>query len=149
MTTILEKVCTSKTGTTDQLIVKDVSDPVDMDRLQEIMGDELFEIVDLYLVEMTRHLEELTAAIATGNAAEVDLIAHNCVGTSANCGMTAVVAPMRELERMGRENDLGHASVVLDDAKKQFERVSQFLTQLRAPISLPDEKESLEEIAVF
>ncbi|MEP6707507.1 MAG: Hpt domain-containing protein, partial [Pyrinomonadaceae bacterium] len=115
---------------------RDVSDPVNMDRLHEIMGDELFEIVDLYLVEMTRHLQELTIAIATGNAEEVDLIAHNCVGTSANCGMTAVVAPMRELERMGRENDLGHAPAVLEDAKKQFERVTQFLTQLRAPISL-------------
>jgi signal transduction histidine kinase/CheY-like chemotaxis protein len=142
LTAVLERVSVAKIGTT-------LSDPVDIDRLQEIMGDELFEIVDLYLVEMSQNLERMSTAIATGNAGEVDLIAHSCVGTSANCGMTAVVAPMRELERMGRENDLNEAQAVLDEAKKQFERVSQFLTQLRAPISLSDEKESLEEIAVL
>ena len=39
------------------------------------------------------------------------MIAHNCAGTSANCGMVAVVDHFRELERMGRENQLTGAGL--------------------------------------
>jgi len=36
------------------------------------MGDQVFEIVDIYLAQMAESLEKLTAAIAAGNAADVD-----------------------------------------------------------------------------
>src|SRR5258706_7489142 len=82
---VLQRVFTGSTGDKDGAsnAAEGVSPPVDMVRLHEAMGDELFEILDIYLVQMSENLEKLTAAIETGNAGELDLIAHNCAGTSA------------------------------------------------------------------
>jgi HPt (histidine-containing phosphotransfer) domain-containing protein len=76
------------------------------------------------------------AAIAAGNASEVDLIAHNCAGTSANCGMVAVVQPLRELERMGREGCLDGAKALGRQVFSEFERVKVFLKDNLAPVAV-------------
>ena len=117
----------------------EASPPVDLERLYQVMGaesQELREILDLYLSQMPQNLEKLNAAIESGNAPEVDLIAHNCAGTSANCGITAVLAPLRELERMGREDQLAGAAVLSAQVSREFERVQLFLA------------ENLEQVAV-
>ena len=77
---------------------------VDVERMHEMMGDEaeLSGMVNLYLDQMCRNLSQLDSAVAARNHEEVELIAHNCAGTSANCGMTAVAIPFRELEDAGR-----------------------------------------------
>jgi HPt (histidine-containing phosphotransfer) domain-containing protein len=110
--------------------------PVDMVRLHEALGDEpdeLFEILDLYLSQMVQSLAELEQAISAGNAAAVNMIAHNCAGTSANCGMMAVVESLRGLEAAGREGGLDNAPSLLSEAKSQFERIELFLkTELPA-----------------
>jgi PAS domain S-box-containing protein len=105
----------------------EVSPPVDMARLHEAMGDELLEILDIYLVQTSENLEKLMTAIAAGNASEVDMIAHNCAGTSANCGIVAVVQPLRELERMGREASLDGAEALGRQVASEFQRVKIFL----------------------
>lgn len=101
---VLQRVFAGSTDDKDGVsVAEEVSPPVDMARLHEAMGDESFEILDIYLAQMSENLEKLTAAIEAGDANELDLIAHNCAGTSANCGMVAVVQPLRELERMSRQ----------------------------------------------
>ena len=102
---------------------------VDMARLHEAGGDELFDILDIYMGQMSESLERLTAAIAAGNAGEVDLIAHNCAGTSANCGIVAVVRPLRALEQMGREGSLDGAEAFGHQVVLEFERVKVFLQE--------------------
>jgi len=104
--------------------------PVDLERLHQVVGDdpqELREILDLYLSQMPENLEKLRTAIDSGNANDLDAIAHNCAGTSANCGMTALIAPLRELERMGRENRLAGAAVLSEQVDREYERVKLFL----------------------
>ena len=62
------------------------SSPVDLERLYQAMGSEpseLREILDIYLDQMPRSLAKLGLAIESGDAEEVDLIAHNCAGTPA------------------------------------------------------------------
>ena len=117
-------------------IAEEVSPPVDMAHLHEAMGDELFEILDIYLVQMSENLVRLTAAIEAGNAPELDLIAHNCAGTSANCGMVAVVQPLRELERMGREGSLAGAEALVRQVVSEFHRVKVFLRNNLAPAAV-------------
>lgn len=112
--------------------LSDASDslPVDLEQLYQAVGDEpaeLHEILDLYLAQILHSLEKLGAAINSGNAKEVDLIAHNCAGASANCGVFALVAPFRELERAGREGNLEHGLAIVDLARIEFARVSKFL----------------------
>jgi two-component system sensor histidine kinase/response regulator len=112
--------------------------PVNLDRLHEAMGEdpeEVLEILNLYLSGMEENLIKLDLAISSGNTSEVDLIAHNCAGTSANCGMVAVVDHFRELERMCRENELTGAWRVTEQIGIEFERIKVFLAERFAPLA--------------
>jgi PAS domain S-box-containing protein len=112
--------------------------PVDLDRLHQAMGEdpeEVLEILNLYLSGMEGNLIKLDLAISSGNTSEVDLIAHNCAGTSANCGMVAVVDHFRELERMCRENELRGAGRVTEQVGIEFERIKVFLAERFAPLA--------------
>ncbi|MGH9875731.1 MAG: response regulator, partial [Pyrinomonadaceae bacterium] len=78
-----------------QPVDDDATPPVDLELLYQALGsepDEFREILDLYLDHMPLSLERLRLAIEAGDAAEVHLIAHNGAGTSATCGMTAMVS---------------------------------------------------------
>jgi HPt (histidine-containing phosphotransfer) domain-containing protein len=103
-----------------------------MERLHLALGDEpeeLADILDVYLVQMSESLEKLAFAIESGNAGEVNSISHNCAGVSVNCGMVALVGPLRELERMGCENQLEGAAALGARVGKEFSRVRTFLEE--------------------
>jgi PAS domain S-box-containing protein len=105
---------------------------VDVKRMHEMMGDEaaeFSEILGLYLNEMDKNLNRLDAAVASGDHREVELLAHNCAGTSANCGMTAVAIPFRELENAGRTAQLEIAPGALAQAHQLFVQTQHFLEQ--------------------
>ncbi len=113
-----------------QVVVKDARSPVDLERLHSVMGDdpeEVCAIIGVYLEQMTHSLERLDAAIASGDAPEVDSVAHNCLGVSATCGAVALVSPLRELERMGREHRLVGAEYLSAEVRREFGRVKAFL----------------------
>ena len=112
--------------------------PVNLDRMYQALGDdskEIAEILDLYCEQMEQSLFKLDSAIACDSADEIDLIAHNCAGTSANCGMDALVDPFRELERMGRENQLAGAALLHVRARAEFDRVRLFLAERFEPLA--------------
>jgi PAS domain S-box-containing protein len=111
---------------------EEVSPPVDVERMRRMMGDDPEEVADIlgvYLEQMSASLDRLATAVESGDAAEVETIAHNCVGVSATCGMSAVVGPLRELERMGRENRLAGAGRVGAQVGREYERVRLFLRE--------------------
>jgi hypothetical protein len=60
----------------------------------------------------------------------VTKVAHGCAGMNANCGMLAVVAPLRELERMGRQGNLNEAELMADKVNVGLERIHLFLTAM-------------------
>ncbi|HYJ46546.1 MAG TPA: response regulator, partial [Pyrinomonadaceae bacterium] len=106
--------------------------PVDMERVRLAMGDEpeeLADILDVYLTQMSEGLEKLSAAIEAGDAERVSFISHNCAGVSANCGMVALVSPLRELDRMGRAEQLEGAAALALRVGREFERVKTFLRE--------------------
>jgi len=95
------------------------------------MGDspeEFSEILEVYVLQMSNSLEKLDAALITGDHRAVESIAHNCAGTSANCGMTAVVEPLRELEEAGRLASLENAGPLVAQTKLGFTLVREFLS---------------------
>jgi len=111
---------------------EEVSPPVDVERMRQAMGDDPEEVADIlgvYLEQMSESLGKLAAAVESGDAAAVEMVAHNCVGASANCGMSAVVGPLRELERMGRENRLAGAGRLRAQVGREYERVRLFLQE--------------------
>ena len=138
---VLERLLDDSSGSkkTGQRTTLNGSPAVDMDRLFRAMGSEpteLREILDIYLDQMSRGLQKLAVAIESGNANDVDLIAHNCAGTSANCGMTAVVSSLKELERMGREKQLAGAGALREQVCREFECVKVFLEEHLQPVTV-------------
>jgi CheY-like chemotaxis protein len=116
-----------------------ISPPVNLERLHLMMGndpEELADILGIYMEQMSESLKKLDAAIESGDGDEVSLIGHNCAGVSANCGMDALVAPMRKLELMGHAGRLEGAAALSAQAAGEFEQVRLFL------------QENLEQVAV-
>jgi CheY-like chemotaxis protein len=104
--------------------------PVDMDRLLEFTDgnpESLRELVTLYLDQTAGQMEQLTAAVAAGAAAEVRRLAHSCAGASATCGMRRLVPLLRELERQGYEQKLTSATQLCEQAVKEFKVIRVFL----------------------
>jgi CheY-like chemotaxis protein len=106
---------------------------VDKERLLDAVGKE-GEIprafVELYRNQMSEELNRLNLAIRSGSAGEVTKVAHGCAGMNANCGMLAVVAPLRELERMGRQGNLDEAELMADKVNVGLERIHLVLTTM-------------------
>lgn len=112
---------------------EDTLPAVDKERLLDSVGDEGQippEFVELYQNQMSEELNRLRIAIRSGSAEEVTQLAHGCAGMNANCGMLAVVAPLRELERMGRKGNLDDAELLADQVTFGFERIQLFLTTM-------------------
>ncbi len=82
--------------------------------LKRLDGDEhlLHEIVQIFVEESSRQLADLKRAVRDGDAELLEKTAHGFKGEVSYLGMPTVSQRADELERMGRERDLGHASEV-------------------------------------
>jgi len=75
---------------------------VDLDCLEAAANEDpkaMQELVELYFAQATDLMNGLRGAINSGSAKDVDHFAHKLVGASLACGMSAMVSPLRELER--------------------------------------------------
>jgi HPt (histidine-containing phosphotransfer) domain-containing protein len=115
--------------------------PVDMAHLRDMTGDdeaELHELVMLYLEQMTAELARLDAALAAHDATGVHRCAHICAGASASCGMSAVINPLRALERVGADGQLAAATDLRLEVELGLGRLKFFLARrLNAPHLCP------------
>jgi CheY-like chemotaxis protein len=82
--------------------------------LERLDGDEklLHEIVQIFLDESPKQLAALKRAVREVNAEQIERTAHGLKGELSYLAMPAVSQRAQELERMGRESDLDHASEV-------------------------------------
>ena len=100
--------------------------PVDFEQLRSAAGDDpvfLKELADLYFAQAGEIMPALSAALEKRSAAEVNSLAHRLVGASLACGMTAMVGPLRELEKRGRGGDLNGADAFMARAAANLEIV--------------------------
>jgi len=105
--------------------------PVDLTLLREMVGDDpedLRLVVKLYLSEAERLMASLRTAIAAGSAREVESLAHKLGGSSAMCGMTAIVGPLLEMEKSGKAGRRPEEEQLLREAVRQGERIRAYLT---------------------
>ena len=105
--------------------------PVDIQRLRGVSDrsfEQLRELIELYLVQANDLIQNLRAAIQVGEAESVERLAHELVGASVNCGMTAMVPSLRDLERMGRTRNLSGAENLCTVVSNQLNQIKQFLT---------------------
>jgi CheY-like chemotaxis protein/HPt (histidine-containing phosphotransfer) domain-containing protein len=129
----------SKTETVTPAIPEQES-PVDMERLLDFANgsqDNLRELVDLYIQQTGRQVEQLEAAAGAGNAEDVRRLAHSAAGASSTCGMTGMVPLLRELERQGYEGKLVNGPQLAREVAVEFQRIRKFLTHYMGSLT-PD-----------
>lgn len=114
--------------------VQETLPPVDKKRLLDSVGQDgqiPASFVEFYGSQMSEELNRLYLAIRLKSAEEVIQIAHGCAGMNANCGMLAVVGPLRELERMARAGTLDGAKLIADQVTVGLERIQVFLNTMQ------------------
>ncbi len=116
--------------------------PVDLERLLEITGhdSEMYrQIVHDYLEQAEEILSEMVLAIEARSANGIRELAHKLCGSSAACGMQAIVLPLRRLEQLGQAAQFDRAHELHQDAVRQLNRIRRFLAGHRAasPSPLP------------
>jgi two-component system sensor histidine kinase/response regulator len=97
---------------------------VDLDALEAAANEDpkmLQELVDLYFAQASDLMNGLRGAINSGSAKDVDHFAHKLVGASLACGMSAMVLPLRELERRGKDGLLKDADAIFEQASRHLE----------------------------
>ncbi len=105
-------------------------EPVNLARIRDMVDDDpgaLREVVDLYLSESARLMDELRNAVLTGSAYEAEAIAHKLGGSSAVCGMVAIVPSLYELERSGKAGRFPENEQLVREADHQMSRIRTYL----------------------
>ncbi len=88
-------------------------------------------LVETYLAEAPRRLARMREAVARADAADLNFVAHTLRGISAQLGVLRVSDLSAELERMGRDAELGGAGTLLAQLEREIERAVPLLEQER------------------
>ncbi len=104
---------------------------VDLSRLTEVTGSDpvTFRRVAIdYLAQAEEILVLISLAIERRDAPEIHQLAHKLGGSSATCGMVALVEPLARLEHMGRAFQETLARDLQQQACRALQQVRHFLT---------------------
>ncbi len=97
------------------------------EKFRELMGenaDEFFiELVDLYLAESPKLVEELRAAIRERDADRLVHAAHSLKSSSVNLGARSLSDRLTELEMLGRSRVISGAEDILSQCEWEFAEV--------------------------
>jgi CheY-like chemotaxis protein len=116
--------------------------PVNLERLMEFSEgteESLRELIALYLKQTAEQLDQIGRALSASDADAVWRVAHSCAGASATCGMSGMVKVLREMERQSHEGRLTAVPQLLEQARREFGRIRDFLANeenIRRALSL-------------
>jgi len=103
-----------------------VQPAVDFEQLRAASGEDpafMQDLSNLYFEQAKEIMAALGAAVEKRSAEDVDYLAHKLAGASLSCGMSAMVAPLRELEARGRKGDLAGTDDIMVQASAKLEIV--------------------------
>jgi HPt (histidine-containing phosphotransfer) domain-containing protein len=90
--------------------------------LDRVGGDEslLREITEIFLLEYPSLLEEIRAAVRTGDPSRLERFAHTLKGSVANFGAPDATHAAYQLEQIGRSQELEQAPAALRALELHF-----------------------------
>ncbi len=115
----------------------DVSDVLCLPTIQKLYeitrgnNDVLVELIDLFLEDAPTFLENMRQAVIQDAAADLRLAAHSLKSNSAEFGATALCELCRDLEAMGKENELQGATEKVNQAETLYQQVQAALAIIR------------------
>ncbi len=101
-------------------------------QLKELMGaDFVVELTDTFIIETSALIEQLGQALHSSEATPFGRYAHSIKSSSASFGALALSQLARELEMMGKANDLTGAGQKFEKLAADFLQVKQKLEELK------------------
>ena len=109
-----------------------VIDPVTFNGLKDLMGaDFVLELIDTYNTETAGLIEQLQQALIAQDATSFGRFAHSIKSSSASLGAVAFSQQARDLEMLGKVNDLSGAGPKVEMLANAFLQVKRRLEELR------------------
>ena len=100
--------------------------------LKDLMGsDYVGEIIDTYIQETGVLIQQLQQALGAGDSISFGRLAHSIKSSSASLGALVFSQQAREMEMMGKANDLALAYLQLERLSVDYLDVKQTLEALR------------------
>jgi HPt (histidine-containing phosphotransfer) domain-containing protein len=101
-------------------------------QLKEMMGVEfIVELIDTYNQETGMLIDQLGKALSSGEALTFGGVAHSIKSSSASLGALEFSQQARQLEMMGKANDLAGAEGKVAQLNADFFLVKQRLEELK------------------
>ena len=120
----------TKVMTTPEIKTPAAEPPIEMDRLNDLTGNDvnsLRDLIGMYFKQTDEQFTAIQAALRAGNGGEVRRVAHSCAGASSTLGMMRLGQLMRELEKAGAAGALTDATKICEDATREYLTVKQFI----------------------
>jgi HPt (histidine-containing phosphotransfer) domain-containing protein len=112
----------------DQVII----DQKTYSELKDLMGaDYVIEIVDTYIQETAVLIQQLQQSLEAGDASSFGRLAHSIKSSSASLGALTFSQQARELEMLGKANDLAGVGSKLNKLAADFSLVTGRLEELK------------------
>lgn len=103
-----------------------------LEELREVMGPEFGNLVQMFLVDAAKYIEQLEEAAAANDINRMIAPAHTLKSSSANLGAMAVSAAAKRIEVGAREGVLPRPAVAVAVLEAEFQRASASLRKLVA-----------------
>ena len=100
--------------------------------LREVMGAEFGNLVQMFITDAAKYIEQLELAAAGNNLDQMIAPAHTLKSSSANLGAMAVSAAAKRIETGAREGALPRPAVAVAVLEAEFQRASESLRKLVA-----------------
>ena len=81
-------------------------DTSNLDMLKDIIGDELKDVLNIYIETTPDIIMKIQEAIATQSVSSVQLQAHTLKGSAANIGANQLSAMSAEMEQKAKQSDM-------------------------------------------
>lgn len=111
-----------------------ILDPRAIERLEQLAGGDhsfLIEFIDIFLGSAPKMLGELRQSVDQGDAGTLRRVAHTLKSNSASLGATHLSELFKELEHLGKNEELDVAPNKVDVATREFEPVRTALESIR------------------
>jgi HPt (histidine-containing phosphotransfer) domain-containing protein len=105
--------------------------PLDRSKIGELLdmtdGDAawLRELLDTYVADTRRRLDELHVVLAGGEATEIQRAAHGIKGSSSNIGARRMADLCHEVEDVARAGDVAAARAHGTSLEEEFDRIRE------------------------
>ena len=118
------------TGSRPTLPVSDLIDTEVIEELIDVMGEDFSGLVRTYLGNSPNYLEQIRAAIDSGDVKAVVLPVHSLKSSSANVGATQLSDFAKQLEKLARHGSLPEVEAGYGPLVDHFRRAEAELRRL-------------------